>query len=195
MIGSSKELKEVIVSGYYRVYKNISRTSILKNLVFGEKFKCFLSLRLSIYFNYKYFLFYYISKIILRRYKYKFTICVPNKTSIFKGFYLVHLGAIFISKNAKTSDNCDISQGVTIGKLSNSLKRGAPVIENSVYIGSVEKIIVNVKIGSYSAIGTNAVVTSDVLENKSVAYIFARVVSNKFAFGYINNILELDKSR
>lgn len=192
MITNKSELCKIIKHDHYRVYKRVSIRSLISGVIFGESFKYVFWLRVSDYFDGKNKLFYILSKLILRHYKFKFTICIPHKTSIGKGFYIGHFGSIFISRNAVIGDNCNISQGVTIGQISQGVNRGAPKIGNNVYIGPGAKIIGNVTIGDNVAIGANAVVTKDVTNNNSVGGVPAAVISSKGSEGYINNILEIE---
>lgn len=74
------------------------------------------------------------------------------------------LYGIIISHNATIGSNCTIFHQVTIGEG----KAGAPVIGDNVLIGAGAKIIGNVRIGSNSKIGVNAVVVHDVPENSIV---------------------------
>lgn len=69
-----------------------------------------------------------------------------------------------ISHNAVIGANCTIFHQATIGEG----KGGAPVIGDNVLIGAGAKIIGNVRIGSNSKIGVNAVVVHDVPENSIV---------------------------
>lgn len=74
------------------------------------------------------------------------------------------LYGIMISHNAVIGAHCTIFHQVTIGEG----KGGAPVIGDNVLIGAGAKIIGNVRIGSNSKIGVNAVVVHDVPENSIV---------------------------
>ena len=74
------------------------------------------------------------------------------------------LYGIIISHNAVIGSNCTIFHQVTIGEG----KGGAPIIGDNVLIGAGAKIIGNVRIGSNSRIGVNAVVVHDVPENSII---------------------------
>ncbi|AXY02862.1 hypothetical protein D1115_17910 [Vibrio alfacsensis] len=73
--------------------------------------------------------------------------------------------------------NCNISQGVTIGKINQGNKIGAPIIGNNVYIAPGAKIIGGIHIGDNVAIGANAVVVTDVPDNVTVGGIPAKIIS------------------
>lgn len=74
---------------------------------------------------------------------------------------------VFISSQAHIGKRCVIFQQVTIG--SNTIKdsnhKGAPYLEDNVYIGSGVKIIGNVHVGRNARIGANCVVVKDVPAN------------------------------
>ena len=73
----------------------------------------------------------------------------------------------FCSNNAHIGANCVIFQHVTIGSntLKDSKNKGAPHLEECVYVGCGAKIIGNVRVGRNARIGANCVVVKDVPEN------------------------------
>lgn len=193
MINSFFELKDYIKHDYYRIYKTTSKLSVFKSLFFGESFKYVFWLRVCAYLNGKNKILYFISKIILRHYKYKFTICIPDKTTIGKGFYIGHFGSVFVSPKAVIGENCNISQGVTVGQVSRGVNKGAPSIGNNVYIGPGAKVFGGVSVGDNVAIGANAVVTKDIPSDCSVGGVPAKIISRKGSFNYINNTLSSEQ--
>lgn len=74
---------------------------------------------------------------------------------------------LFISSQAHIGKNCVIFQQVTIGSntLKDSSHKGAPFLEDNVYIGSGAKIIGSVHVGRNARIGANCVVVKDVPDN------------------------------
>lgn len=74
---------------------------------------------------------------------------------------------VFISNSAHIGRKCVIFQQVTIGSnmIKGSKKKGAPTLEDNVYIGCGAKIIGNVHVGKNARIGANAVVVKDVPAN------------------------------
>ena len=72
-----------------------------------------------------------------------------------------------MSNNAHSGRGCVIFQHVTIGSntLKDSKRRGAPYIEENVYIGCGAKIIGDVHVGKNARIGVNCVVVKDVPAN------------------------------
>ena len=127
-------------------------------------------------------------KFLLMRKRIKFGIDIYPKTRIGRGFYIGHFGTIIVSPLAIIGDNCNISQGVTIGMISRGKKEGAPEIGDCVYIGPGAKLIGNIRIGNNVAIGANAVIIKDVPDNGVVVGIPGRVVSFDGARDYVINL-------
>ena len=73
----------------------------------------------------------------------------------------------FVSNGAHIGKGCVIFQHVTIGSntLEDSSRRGAPHIDDNVYIGCGAKIIGNVHVGRNARIGANCVVVKNVPPN------------------------------
>ena len=67
-----------------------------------------------------------------------------------------------VNRNAKVGKNCRIHEGVTIGATNGQSE--APILGDNVFIASGAKIIGNIKIANNVAIGANAVVVKDILE-------------------------------
>jgi len=63
-------------------------------------------------------------------------ISIPYTAKIGPGFYIGHFGGIILNGNAEIGEQCNISQGVTIGVSGRGTKRGVPKIGNRVYIGA-----------------------------------------------------------
>lgn len=127
--------------------------------------------------------------VALKRYNkltYKYGINIPFVTEIDEGFYIGHYGCIVVNQKVVIGKNCNISQGVTIGKSNRGKKQGCAVIGDNVYIGPGAKIVGHVIIGNNVAIGANAVVTHDVPDNAVVAGVPARIVSMDGSEGYVN---------
>jgi len=60
-------------------------------------------------------LFYIIPWYKLNKLKYRYGYDIPADTEAGKGFYIGQIGGIVISCQAIIGNNCNISQGVTIG--------------------------------------------------------------------------------
>ena len=85
-------------------------------------------------------------------------ISIPASAHIGHSFYIGHFGGIILNANTVIGNNCNISQGVTIGVSGQGEKRGTPVIGDNVYIGA------------------NAVVTKNVPDNCTVVGVPAYII-------------------
>ena len=124
--------------------------------------------------------------ILLHRYSIRYGIDISRDARIGSGFYIGHFGGIFVNAGVVIGDNCNISQGVTLGQLNRGAKAGCPVIGNDVYIAPGAKILGRIVVGDRAAIGANAVVVNDVAPNTSVGGIPARPLSDLGSEGYVN---------
>lgn len=122
-------------------------------------------------------------------------ISVSPQARIGPGLYFNHFGSIFIGASI-IGENCNFAHEVTVGISGRGSKRGRPVIGDRVFVGPGAKIVGLLNIGNDVAVGTNAVVTSD-LPDRSVALgVPARVVSNKGSFEFvIYDAMEQDSRR
>ncbi len=102
-------------------------------------------------------------------------ISIPANTKIGKGFYIGHFGQIFIHPDSEIGENCNISQGVTIGTRALG-RKGVPKIGSNVYIGSGAKILGDIRMGDNIVVGANAVVIDDIPSNVTVVGVPARVI-------------------
>jgi serine O-acetyltransferase len=96
------------------------------------------------------------------------------------GLLIPHPNGIVIHPAVKIGPNCLIFQQVTIGSRKG---KGVPVIGGHVDIGAGAKILGDIVLHDHSAVGANAVVTSDVPPRTTVVGMPARplVNSNKIA--------------
>src|SRR4030067_223048 len=78
---------------------------------------------------------YYFFKVALGHYTYKYGISIPYTTQIGSGFYIGHFGGIVVNEKSIIGENCNISQGVTLGEANRGRRKGFPVIGDNVYIG------------------------------------------------------------
>ena len=133
-----------------------------------------------------------ISKILLRHYKrkhhklsMKYTTGIPINVCG-PGLSIGHFGTIYINHKAKIGKNLRIQSGVTIGG-SSSTPNEFPILGDNVYIGTGAKILGGVKIANNVAIGANAVVVKDILEEKTThAGVPAKKISNNSSEFYID---------
>ncbi len=167
----------------YRYSSNISLNVFLKTYLLSPSFNYIFWFRLaSRYRN-------FIVKYILFRKMVKYGIEIYAGTDIGKGFYIGHWGGIVINPGVRIGENCNISQGVTIGAVVGGKKMGTPTIGDRVYMGPGVKIIGNITIGDDVAIGANAVVTKDVPSGVSIGGIPAKIISQNSSEMYINKVL------
>lgn len=112
-------------------------------------------------------------------------ISIPYSAVIGERFYIGHFGGIIINANAIIGDNCNISQGVTIGVSGSNDKRGVPIIGNNVYIGANATVVGKIKVGDFAVIGANSLVTQNVEPNSTVLGVPAVKISDSNSNGYI----------
>jgi serine O-acetyltransferase len=124
--------------------------------------------------------------LLLHRYSIRFGIDISRDARIGSGLYIGHFGGIVVNAAVVIGDNCNLSQGVTLGQVNRGPKAGCPTIGNNVYIGPGAKIIGRIHVGDHAAVGANAVVLKDVPPNVSVGGVPARVISETGSEGYVN---------
>lgn len=112
-------------------------------------------------------------------------ISIPASVKIGNSFYIGHFGGIIINANAIIGDNCNISQGVTIGVSGLGEKRGTPVIGNNVYIGANAVVAGKIKIENDVLIGACSLVTSNAASGAVLLGVPAVKISNNGSREYI----------
>lgn len=112
-------------------------------------------------------------------------ISIPASAKIGHSFYIGHFGGIILNSNAVIGNNCNISQGVTIGVSGIGERRGVPLIGNNVYIGANSVVAGKIIIEDNVLVGACSLVTSDIKTNSVVLGVPAIVVSDKSSEGYI----------
>lgn len=175
-------LKEYIVSDLYRYTGTISFRAFLKTYLSSAGFNYLVWFRTTQHYNNLFF------RLILKKKMIKFGIEIHPRTQIGYGFYIGHFGGIVINERVIIGNNCNISQGITIGQINFGDKQGTPIIGSRVYIAPGAKIIGNIRIGDDAAIGANAVVTKDVEAHTSAGGIPAKELSKNGSTGYINRV-------
>lgn len=170
----------------FRYSGNTKLKSFLKHYFLSPGFRITVWFRLASKFKGP---FGAILNLVLMHYRYLFGIDLKRNTKIGKGFYIGHFSGIVISSKAVIGNNCNISQGVTIGIAGKGENRGCPIIGNNVYIGAGAKIIGKITIGNNVAIGANAVVTKDIPDNAVVGGIPAKIISMDGASEILTNCI------
>lgn len=176
-----QECLTFIQSDYYR-YHGYIPSSVFNIYLYSIKNHCFryqLWLRLS---SVKGFL-YPICKVMHLILTRKYGIEIARDTQIGYGLYIGHGFGLVVNSTAIIGNNCNLSQGVTIGSNHNH----AAIIGDNVYVGPSVCIVENVKIGDNVTIGAGAVVTKDILCGMTVAGVPATVISSKEPARYIKN--------
>lgn len=184
-----REYRYLVLSDLYRITGNTRRTTLLRYLFRGESFRYNFWLRTCGYTRSNALLKYTVHPLAWFMHghlTYKLGISIPPGTRIGSGFYIGHFGGIVVSHKAVIGRNCNISQGVTIGRANRGRNKGYPVVGDNVYIGPGAVIAGNVRIGNNVAIGANCVVASDIPDDAVVAGVPGKVISQRGAAGYVN---------
>jgi serine O-acetyltransferase len=112
-------------------------------------------------------------------------ISIPASVKIGHSFYIGHFGGIIINSEAIIGDDCNISQGVTIGVSGLGENRGIPVIGNEVYIGANSVVAGRISIGNNVLIGACSMVNRSLSDSDVALGVPAVVVSQNGSKGYI----------
>ncbi|WP_312066638.1 serine O-acetyltransferase [Leuconostoc lactis] len=119
----------------------------------------------------------------IHKWKQRGNIQIDYKTEIGYGLYIGHNGPVVINSTAKIGNNCNLSQGITIG----SNTGNAAKIGDNVYIGPNVCIVENVTIGDNATIGAGSVVTKSIPKNATAAGNYAKVLNYNNPGSFINN--------
>jgi len=99
--------------------------------------------------------------------------CVIGRNAAFgPGFVLIHSNGVVINSQVRGGRDIRIEHEVTIGEE----KGKSPVLGDDVFVGAGAKIFGDVKVGSHTKIGANAVVVDDVPEGATVVGVPGRPV-------------------
>ncbi|WP_026109811.1 serine O-acetyltransferase [Flavobacterium sp. WG21] len=112
-------------------------------------------------------------------------ISISSSVKIGHSFYVGHFGGIIINAKAIIGDNCNISQGVTIGVSGHGEKRGTPILGNNVYIGANAVVAGKITIGNNVLIGACSMVKDSLPENAVAMGVPAVIISQNGSKGYI----------
>lgn len=112
-------------------------------------------------------------------------ISLPAGCRIGRGLYIGHFGQIIVHPATQIGENCNLSQGVTIGLKARGRYSGVPTIGNRVFIGPNAVILGAVTIGNDAVIGPGAIVTKPIPPLAVVAGNPAVIISYRGSFEYI----------
>ena len=183
-------LKEYILSDFKRCGIQKISIGVLFSTFFilpnpGLKFMTIF--RLTQHYRRKNRLLFYFFFWWLRRLKVKYGFDISYRTQIGKGFYIGHFGNIVIHGDAVIGENCNISQGMTIGVNNYGEKKGVPTIANYVFIGPNAGVFGNITIGNNVTIGANAVVTESIGDGKTILPSKMTIIDKDLSSYYIHN--------
>lgn len=143
--------------------------------------------RLTQHYRGKNRLLFYFLFLWLRRLKVKYGFDISYRTKIGKGFYIGHFGNIAIHGDAVFGENCNISQGITIGVSNYGDKKGTPTIGNRVFMGPNACVFGNITIGNNVTLGANVVVTENIADGKTVLPSKITILDKDLSPFYIHN--------
>jgi serine O-acetyltransferase len=133
---------------------------------------------------------YIYNRIQLYHYRFKYGFDISPTTNIGPGLYIGHFGGVVISPHAILGANINIAQGVTIGATSRGPRKGAPTLENRVWVGANAIIVGKVTIGHDALIAPGAYVNFDVPSAAVIIGNPGKVVSTSGSIGYVNNTID-----
>jgi serine O-acetyltransferase len=160
------------IMGFFKAYKN-------------PGFRFFVLFRVINRFA-KYHPIGFLLRLFYRYSQVRYGFQIAHYTKIGGGIYIPHFGGIVISSHVILGENCNIAQGVTIGRINAGPRKGAPKIGNQVWIGPNAVLSGNIKIGDNVLIAPLAFVNMDVPSNSLVIGNPAKIVAGKTSHDYIN---------
>lgn len=112
-------------------------------------------------------------------------VSIPASAEIGHSFYIGHFGGIIINAKTNIGNNCNISQGVTIGVSGLNENRGVPKIGDNVYLAVNSVVAGNICVGDNVLVSACSLVIKDIESNCIVAGVPAVKISTKGSNGYI----------
>jgi serine O-acetyltransferase len=186
-------LRNILSADLYRYRRQTNRRAFLSAYVREPGFRFTYYLRQVAFYSSKkksIGIFPYIfNRVLLNRYRFKYGFDISPTTSIGPGFYIGHFGGVVISPFAVLGANVNIAQGVTIGAASRGPRKGAPTLEDRVWVGANAIIVGKVTIGHDALVAPGAYVNFDVPEMSVILGNPGKVVSDSGSVGYVNNML------
>ncbi len=130
----------------------------------------------------------FIFRVLINLSKAKYGIQIPIQTKIGKGFKINHYGGIVINQNVVIGENCNVSQGVTLGNVSRGKLKGCPTIGDRVWIGANSVVVGKITIGNDVLIAPLSYVNFDIPDNAVVMGNPAKIINYNTSAEYIKNI-------
>ena len=122
---------------------------------------------------------YIVSKLKLRKLQTKHALCIPLNCCA-KGLHIMHLGPILMNSRVTVGPDCSIHMNAAL--VAGGTNDGVPTIGKGVIVGYGACVLGGVHIADYVAIGANAVVNKDCLEeNVAIAGVPAKIISQNGA--------------
>ena len=112
-------------------------------------------------------------------------ISIPYSCAIGHSFYIGHFGGIILNSKTVIGNNCNISQGVTIGVSGRGDKRGVPLLGNNIYIGANAVLAGKIIVGNNCLIAANSLVVDSISDGATVLGVPAKVINQLGSKGYI----------
>jgi serine O-acetyltransferase len=182
--------KSILLSDYSRYgIEKISFGILIRTFLFQPNpgLKFITIFRLTQYYRRKNRLLFYFFFLWLRNLKVKYGFDISYRTQIGKGFYIGHFGNIVIHGDTIIGENCNISQGITIGVSNYGDKIGVPILGNNVFLGPGSCIFGNITVGNNVTIGANAVVIDSISDFQTVLSSKITVIDKDLSSYYIHN--------
>jgi len=162
-----KKKIRTIQSDLYRYNGLSGKVGLIKGFIKYEGFRYTYFLR-KIQQHKRYSMCWFIYKVFLRHYRYKYGFQIPDITQIGNGFYIGHFGNIVINPKTIIGKNCNVAHGVTIGQANRGKQKGVPIIGNNVWIGTGAVIVGKIIIGDNVLIAPNSYINIDIPSNSLV---------------------------
>lgn len=123
-------------------------------------------------------------------------ISLPIECIIGRGLYIGHFGNVILSPDAQLGNNCNLSQGVTVGRKQRGREQGSPKIGNRVYIGPNAIVIGGISIEDDVAVGAGTVVTKSIPTRSVVVGNPGRIISENGSFEFVRYLnMQYDEDR
>src|SRR5262245_42017550 len=116
---SWRRCKGLIASDLFRYQGRIGVRAFWRHFLFTPVFRYSVALRLGMYarsHRWTRFGLHQFMSWTLYRYSVRYGISISSQSTVGAGLYIGHFGGIFINHGAVIGDNCNIQQGVTLGK-------------------------------------------------------------------------------